>query len=83
MVRDWTPGTFPLSERVPRTSPQKNIKYDELVKSKRHTSISNQRLNPRPGQYLTHASTNPYQPGGVVTSNTPVPCAEVCYRAPH
>ena len=34
MVKDWTPGTFPLSERVPRTSPPKNIKYDELVKSK-------------------------------------------------
>ena len=34
MVKDWTPGIFPLSERVPRTSLQKNIKYDELVKSK-------------------------------------------------
>ena len=33
MVKDWTPGT-PLSERVPRTSPQKYIKYDKLVKSK-------------------------------------------------
>ena len=33
MVKDWTPGTFPLSERVPRTSPQQTSNMTNLLRA--------------------------------------------------